>query len=565
MPSNQHHPHGRCCNYITCVKRSKRSNRVASHAASASIAAQAAVAISSSAINLASNVSTQLNSVEEINTAPTSYTQNGPAWKGSTVTAPWTGLSTAEATVSGSYDGSDGQGILTFEVRRAGTHGEHDLRIRVLGPDGSNIENINIDKHDPQNQVYVLSNGLTISLGAGDLIKNDTFEVDTTLVSTSYAPNNPGWTGATAAPTIGGAYDGSNGTGDLKFLVNRNGVHGEDDLRIRVYDPNDSLIDTINISKNDPINKVYSLDNGLTLAFGDGELVRNESFLVSVDALDPNNYTTTPQWEYGSSTATLSGDYDGSGGSGTLTFKALDNGVHGADDPRVRVYNPNGSTLETIDIDKNDPISQSYGLSNGLLVTFSAGEMIKNETFAVDIQDLSISSGETGFFEVLRIDDGLYEHVEGTQYASRRSGYSASGRRITLAAMEDLARRMNTLFDDANRSQAEPYLDQIRNDLKAAIVEAFKSTSDKIGSDLGIAFDFLEPRQEVFRFSKKNQERFSASLKTFRGAETFQNLFFGESKRDEGLVDRLLSITRVAEQNLIQTSGNSGMFVDVLA
>ena len=641
MPSNQHHPHGRCCNYIICVKRSKRSNRVESHAASASIAAQSAVATSSSAINLSSNLPTQLQSVQEINTAPTSYTQNGPAWNGSTLTAPWSGLSTAEATVSGSYDGSDGQGTLTFEVRRAGTHGEDNLRIRVLGPDGSTIENIDIDRHDPINQLYGLSNGLSVTFSAGEMFKNETFTVDVHADATFSTSPHP--VESTAEPAISGVYDGSLGTDTLTFVVTGEGTHGTDDLSLDVYTSAGTLLESINVGGADPVDQFYSLSNGLVFSLDSGSLALGETFTIDVNHLVPT--TVNPNLSFsgiGINDSKLEEAFTITDGSFEINGTVIDvyandsiNSVlHRINTAGIDISAAFDSVTDRILLSRNTPGSEhdivlandssgfleatklSTALSQSsegnehsvlqslsIMASVTSGSLsVNGVAIAIDVEtdslndvldrieqstgnvsasfdsltglvsisandhrDLSISSGATGFFEVLRIDDGLYEHVEGRQYASRRSGYSASGRRITLAAMEDLARRMNTLFDDANQLQAEPYLDQIRNDLKAAIGDAFKSTSEKIGSDLGIAFDFSEPRQEVFRFSKKNQERFSASLKTFRGAETFQNLFFGESKRDEGLVDRLLSITKVAEQNLIQTSGNSGMFVDVLA
>ncbi|NND96011.1 MAG: hypothetical protein HKN47_01630 [Pirellulaceae bacterium] len=381
------------------------------------ITAQLANAVSSVALDFSSNVATSVRSVEEINTAPTSYQHNGPDWNGSTVTAPWSGLgSTADATVGGNYDGSDGQGTLTFKVIRDGTHGSDDLRIRVFAPDGSTIENIDIDKNDPLNHVYELSNGLTISLGAGDLVKNDTFEVDTSLVSTSYTPNDPGWTGSTATPAIGGLYTGAQGTGDLTFKVTRGGVHGEDDLKVRVFAPDDSVIQTVTVKKNDDIDKVYSLSNGLTFTLGEGELIKHETFTVAVDAGDPLSYTSDPDWQHGTSTATVSGTYDGSNGTGTLSFRALDNGVHGDDDLRVRVYRPDGSTLETINIDANDPIDQAYELSNGLSVTFSAGEMIRNERFSVDVESTAIFSTSPNPVESTATPalSGVYDGSQGT-------------------------------------------------------------------------------------------------------------------------------------------------------
>jgi len=69
---------------------------------------------------------------------------------------------------------------------------------------------------------------------------------------TSFSPFDPTFVGSTAQPTIGGLYLGTNGTGTLKFVVDRGGTHGQNNLKIKVYNPNDSFFQDINIKKTDP-------------------------------------------------------------------------------------------------------------------------------------------------------------------------------------------------------------------------------------------------------------------------------------------------------------------------
>ena len=105
-----------------------------------------------------------LNSSEEINTAPHSFSPFGPVWDDG---------SSALITLTGEYDGSNGSGDFGLEVRRAGTHGVNDLRIRFETPGGARIRNINIrDHHDPDRE-YSLQNGLFLTLGPGSLINRD--------------------------------------------------------------------------------------------------------------------------------------------------------------------------------------------------------------------------------------------------------------------------------------------------------------------------------------------------------------------------------------------------------
>jgi hypothetical protein len=109
-----------------------------------------------------------LNSADEINASPMSFTPFGPAWNDG---------SSALITIGGEYDGSDGSGPLIFEARRGGIHGARDLQIRVEDSVGGAVRNINIRRNDPIDQQYDLQNGLYISLGAGSLVNRDTTSI----------------------------------------------------------------------------------------------------------------------------------------------------------------------------------------------------------------------------------------------------------------------------------------------------------------------------------------------------------------------------------------------------
>lgn len=248
--------------------------------------ASPAMATSASSLNLDMTVTaTKMQSTEEVNTTPTSYSTHAPEWTGST----------AQVTLSGEYDGSNGSDTLTLKVTRGGTHGTDDLQLKVYDSNNDEIDKIDIRKNHAIGRQYTLDNGLVLTLSQGDLIKNDTFTMDVEDASpTSYSPAQPNWVGSNALPTIGGVYDGSNGTGTLTFRADKSGTHGEDDLTIKVYDATNNQIDTIDIKKEDPIDKQYALSNGLTFTLGDGDLLKNTTFTMEVfdsvgSAVDPDN------------------------------------------------------------------------------------------------------------------------------------------------------------------------------------------------------------------------------------------------------------------------------------
>ena len=131
---------------------------------------------------------------------------------------PWGGFfSDAQVTIDGTYDGSNGSGTLTFRVDRDGTHGVDDLKIKVYDPGDTFPRGHQHPKNDPLNTQYTLSNGLTLTLGAGGLLDNDIFTLDVAAspASSSPASSRPGTVsefpmprsrsmGPTTAPTAPG-------------------------------------------------------------------------------------------------------------------------------------------------------------------------------------------------------------------------------------------------------------------------------------------------------------------------------------------------------------------------
>ena len=172
-----------------------------------------------------------------------------------------------------------------------------------------------------------LNLGATIPLTAATLESME--EVNTT--ATSFTPFGPNFTGAsTTEATIGGIYDGSNGTATLTFRVTKGGTHGVSNIHVRVYDPAEVEIDFFNVKSNDPINMVYTLANGLTFTLGAGDAIQNDEFTIQVfdsvgSAVDPDKpfdgiRNQNPNFENGLSVTAGSFDVNGE----TITVLATD-------------------------------------------------------------------------------------------------------------------------------------------------------------------------------------------------------------------------------------------------
>jgi len=138
----------------------------------------------------------------------------------------------------------------------------------------------------------------------------------------SFSPFGPEWNvGSTAAITIGGEYDGVDLTGALSFEVRRPGIHGIDNLRIRVENPAGDRFG-FNIRPSDPPDEQYDLRNGLYLTLGDGLLVDGDTTSIQLfdsigAAVDPNRplggiRNDNPNFQYYPAPDTLPAVVDGS-------------------------------------------------------------------------------------------------------------------------------------------------------------------------------------------------------------------------------------------------------------
>lgn len=95
-----------------------------------------------------------------------------------------------------------------------------------------------------------------------------------------------------------------------------------------------------------------------------------------------------PEWNDGSSAAiTIGGVYDGTHGTGTLTFEVRREGIHGVDNLRIRLEDPQGNRIKNINIRRNDPEDRQYSLDNGLFLTLGPGSLIDRDTTTIQVFD----------------------------------------------------------------------------------------------------------------------------------------------------------------------------------
>ncbi|MEM9413381.1 MAG: hypothetical protein AAGA30_19890, partial [Planctomycetota bacterium] len=116
-----------------------------------------------------SATATTLSSSNEINSISTSYSTEQPRFSKGSATRP---------TISGVYDGSQGDNTLRFEVTQGGKIGRtRHLEIEVKNSLGESIDTLELIDYQRNTQVS-LSNGIEVSFGRGRLFEGDYFELD---------------------------------------------------------------------------------------------------------------------------------------------------------------------------------------------------------------------------------------------------------------------------------------------------------------------------------------------------------------------------------------------------
>ena len=410
----------------------------------------AAVIDSRSALALDNTVrSATLESVEEINTTPTSFSPFGPAWTG-------LGTSTALATIGGVYDGSNGAGTLRFEVRRAGVHGQDRLRIRIRDPNESVIGNVTIQPNDPLGEQYGIGNGLFFTLGAGSLVRNDDLVVNLSdTVGSAVTPSNPFDGIRNANPNLD---PGQSVTGGSLVI---NGVS----IGVGASDSIDTMLSAINQSA-----------AGVTATFDTARervvLTRNTPGSVPTVRIDSDDSGFAAATKLAGALATPGRDADiDSPLANVNQFQSVQSGNITVNGTSVAI-DVQTDSLRTI-LDRINAAQQT--------ATASYSEPPQRVTFIANTQGqaIGLDEGSTGFLAALNIPAGTYR-------PGRTNGLSAARAAAVADGVERIAARLNGYLSTAAASET---LRGLGNGLAQTLADFVRSERDPANGTFGIRID----------------------------------------------------------------------------
>ena len=461
-----------------------------------------------------------LDSAEEINASPKSFTPFGPAWDDG---------SSAQITIGGEYDGTHGTGEITFEVRWPGTHGVDDLRIRVEDNEGKRIRNINIRDHHPEDRQYDLKNGLYLTLGPGSLSNRDFARIN-------------------VFDNVGAVVDPDQPLGGIRNQ-NPNFQFGMPNIVDGSFDLNGQNISvSTNDTLNDVIQRINNSDAGVTAVFNALteriDLVQNT--LGAAPTIDLQNDTSNLLQAAKLDSANV---VDGIDPETIQTledvgaFAGVSSGSIEINGRQIAIDTASDSLSSVLDKINNSPA--------GVTATFdSASQQVTieaNESTSV----LEIDSNGTGFFAALNIEEGRVDPEAVSRGISRRRSYEIAD---ATAAVFD---RMNRLFRDSTFIGRGENASMFRAPLEAVVRDAFGGAS--YGDVLGIRFD--DSSDARARGDYLGLERRDLTSNLQRRGNLVRDFLAGSDDQG-GLVQGLLAASQQALNNVNSMLGLSGTFVD---
>ncbi len=470
--------------------------------------------------------SARLQASDEVNATPTSFAPFGPDWDGA---------STSLLTVSGIYDGSDGNGEISFEVRRGGERGVDRPRIRARDPLGNIIRTFTVRENHALDRLYSLNNGLSVTVGEGFLINRDT-------------------TRFSVFDAVGSAVDPALSFDGLRN-VNPNLQFDLPSVRDGSFQLND---ETISVTTADSINSVISRINqsaaGVTASFDPAservELVQNTPGATPTISLSSDTSRLLENLKLTSATLTPGKDPDNQRPLAELgLFAAAQSGS----------FEINGTAID-LDV-ANDSLDDVLARINASGAGATAS--FDNESGQVTLQaasgvgGLEIDSNATGLFAALNLPEGRVDPQ------ARQGGVSERRLRAIGDAVAGVADGLNQLFSNRGLLNGrDSDVIALRNQLEAAVTRVLGGEASRLDSGIGLKFDRSQASQERGEFVSFDRRKLALFLQK-RGSQV--RAFFNGRGEQLGLSNTLAGAVEGVIRKQAASLGSRGTLFDARA
>ncbi len=475
------------------------------------VSQQEATIRSDTALSLDPGTAATLQSTEEINTVATSFDPFGP---------DFTEGSTAEATISGTYSGSEDD-TLTFTITQSGViGGVLPMSLEVTDSSGAVLDTIDIDPLTDAGTEFALSNGLSFSFSSGYLLAGDSFELDVfATVGSRVDPSNPFNGTRNENPNLEDGLTVSDGS----FTVNGTSI------TVNASDSLQDVLDRINASEagveavfdyaSETIQFTHETrGTGTTIALADD----TSGFLdaTKLSAAVTSAGTDADKDRIIDEVSALSGI-----SAGTITI----NGTEISIDPSV---------------DSLDDVLQLINDSDaGVVATYhedTSRVSISPETRG---DSLSVSDQDTEFFNTLALATGDFE---ATQLVRPQSPISFVRNEDDRQSFVDIAGSLQQMLQTRLGERGRRERSGFRDDLSAAFRRGLASARKDPDDNRGFGFRLTSDGNLEF-----DVEKFESELR--RNPSGGARFLFTEER---GFLPSLLESVETLESNLQQTAGS---------
>ncbi len=468
----------------------------------------------------------RLGSTEEINATPTSFTPFGPDWNGA---------STSLLTVTGVYDGSDGSGEMTFEVRRAGERGVDRPRIRIYDPQGQTIRTFTVNRNHALDRLYSLRNGLSVTVGEGFLVNRDTavFQV---------------FDGVGSAVDPDKAFNGlRNDNPNLQFglpaIVNNSFQVNGEPIAVTVSDSVNSVIARINQSA-----------AGVTATFNplaeQIEFVQNTPGEAPTIALTDDFSNFLQATKLSSAVVTPGKDPDNERPLEDVSiFAAAQSGNFAINGQSIAVDVQNDSL--------DDVVARINSADVGAVASFDAASRQVTLTAADGVSELDIDSNGTGLFPALNLPEGRVDPE------ARTGGINPRRVKRIVDSVAALADGLNALYSNRGLLNGkDPQVVALRNQLETAVASVLGGGAGRLDSNVGLRFNRDRTARDLGKFVEVDRRKLTLVLE--RSAKRV-GAFFNGTDKGAGFTAAVAGAVGGSIRSLSSTLGSRGTLIDSFA
>ncbi|MGK0303815.1 MAG: hypothetical protein ACI89X_004715, partial [Planctomycetota bacterium] len=379
------------------------------------------------------------------------------------------------STITGSYNGDQGNDTLTFHVAKGGVVGSSPVEIDVRDGSGKLIETVTLtadevqdgkkDKKNPQSKSVPrsveLSNGLTVNLSKGRVAEGDSFKVDVSVDEGRVDPDKK----------FGGRRDDGPGFEDGKSV--KSGAFEINGNRITV-EKNDSI--------NSVLTKINESGAGVTAKFdrstervvltqdtagsaGKIDLGRDSSGFFNAVKLSANDIKSGTDDERTLAISKVS------------AFKGVQSGS----------FVINGERF-SIDVDQDsldDVITRINNADLGVTARFNAA----SSSFSLEstnMESFTVSGGDTGLLSALGVSSGEYKSVEGSPGVS----VQPAGSRQLWSRLEEFAKVISDVLISSSAETITSPAPSLQDVLKEVLTKFNVEPSENNFNPLNGGFRF---------------------------------------------------------------------------